>query len=362
MKLSGKGGRSFGSALCIVAAMTSPLCVQGAEVFARFESQTISEPEPLRASISDWGSEFSGGERQWSVNHLEVGARYHGIEVSVQQRLLADLRMNREATEQWGRIERKEPLVPGERVPVRVQVDGFSAQALRLGYRHEMASGWIGAGVSLLWARHVMLGELNGELLATDEQDFDFNADVDYIYYRDVLFDRPDIREADGLGWAVDLAARWQIGDRWRFHARADDLLAKIRWRDAPFTQAAANTDNKSYDDDGFAIFDPILSGREGYRDRVYQAIDPRYRAGVELSEGSWLAIVRAQYQFGYGFAGLGGGWQYTDGSRLRVLYWPKLESVGVEYERGQWRFGLSVDSPQWRDVRALGVTISRGY
>ena len=70
MNLYGKGGRSFGSALCIVTAMTSPLCVQGAEVFARFESQTISEPEPIKTTISDWGSEFTGGERQWSVNHL----------------------------------------------------------------------------------------------------------------------------------------------------------------------------------------------------------------------------------------------------------------------------------------------------
>lgn len=340
-----------------------PPAVQGAEVFARFESQSISEPEPLRTTLSDWGSEFASGERQWSVNHLEVGVRHRrGVELSIQQRLLADLRMNREAVAQWGRIERKEPLVPGDRVPVRVQVDGFSAQALRLGYRHEVESGWIGAGVSVLRARHLMLGELDGELLATGEQDFDFNAEVDYVYYRDILFARPDVQEADGVGWSFDLAAQWRSGSHWQFDARADDLMAKIRWRDAPFTRATANTDNKSYDDDGYVIFDPILSGREGYQDRVYQRIDPRYRLVAEYSREAWLLTVRGQYQFGYGFAGFGGGWQYADGSRLRALYWPRLESVGVEYERGRWRFGLALDSPRWQQVKALGLTLSRGY
>lgn len=358
-----KGGRSYGSALFVVlAAVVCQPAFAGAELFGRFENQLISEPEPIKTSLENWGNDFDRGERQWSINHAEVGIRYNGLELSVQQRALADLRMNGDAVAYWGKLSRKEDLESGTKVPVSISVNGFTAQGLRLGYRHSLDNGWLAVGGTLLKASHLMSGELNGEFESLSASDYDFSAQVDYAYYRDVIFSRPDIDEADGLGWAFDLAGEWRPDDRWTLRFRAEDLFAKIRWRDAPYTMARADTRRRSYDDDGYAVFDPILTGTEGYRDTFYQELDPRYRGEVALSEGKWSAHLRGQYQFGYGFAGIGAGYQVARKTEIRALYWPEPDTLGIELENGDWRLALALDSPQWERVRSMSVSVSKGY
>jgi hypothetical protein len=358
-----RGGRSFGSALFAVAlgAICQPVVAETA-LFGRFDNQLVSEPEPIKATLKDWGDEFDEGEQQWSVNHAEIGVRYNGFELSVQQRALADLRMNEAAVAYWGQLNRKEELEPGTRVPVEIRVNGFTARGLRLGYRLQSDNGWLGVGGTLLQASHLIAGGLNGEFESLADSDYDFSADVDYAYHRDVIFGRPDVDEASGIGWSFDLAGEWQPDEHWTFRFRAEDLFARIRWRDAPYTVAQADTRTKSYDGDGYAVFDPILTGTEGYRDSFYQELDPRYKGSVALSEGDWSAHLRGQYQFGYGFAGIGAGRMLGDQTEIRALYWPRLETVGIELEAGDWLVALSVDSPQWQRVRSLGLTLSKGY
>ncbi|AZT85652.1 hypothetical protein EHN06_20015 [Marinobacter sp. NP-4(2019)] len=355
-----KTGWGFGPALFFIIGFFSQANAE-IQPFGRFENQIVSEPEPIRTTIKDWGKDFERGERQWSVNHLEAGVRKDGVELSVFARALVDLRMNDDAAEFYGRIARKEPLEVGESVPVRVRANGFVGQGLRLGYRHQAGSWSVTGGAALLKARYLMSGGLEGRFTATSESDYDFNARVDYVYYRDVIFKRPDVDEADGLGWSFDLAADWQPDENWAFSFRAEDLLARIRWDDAPFTEAAADTDQKRYDEDGYAVFEPLLSGREGYRNFT-QHLDPQLRVDTSWLNGPWSAHLRGLYQFDQGLLGLGGGYQFGNGLAVRGLVWPELEAIGVELEYRRWQASIGADHLKWRDIQALTLAVSYGY
>lgn len=352
----------FGPAFFFVIASVYANTAPAVEMFGRFEAQLVSEPEPIKTTLSDWGSEFDSGRRQWAVSQAEVGFRERGIEISVFTRALADLRMNSEAVSFYGQIARKEPLNEGERIPVALRVNGFSGSGIRSGYRHSQESWTISGGISVFKTRHLMSGTLDGEFVAAAENDYDFSADVDYVYYRDVIFDRPDVEKASGIGWAFDIAANWQPMKKLNLNFRAEDLFSRIRWKDAPFTQAEANTDNKSFDDEGYAVFAPTISGTEGYRDTFYQDLDPRFYGTAQWQEGAWLAVVHGQYQFGYGLYGAGFGRTLAGEARILASYWPELESLRLELTRGKWQAMVSADEVTWSSVRAISLGLSYNY
>ncbi|WP_153045454.1 DUF5723 family protein [Marinobacter salexigens] len=275
--------------------------------------------------------------------------------MSLQQRGLVDLRMNADLAEYWGRIEAGLPLDEGAQIPARLSVNGFTALALRFGYRFTWDRGALTVGAAVLDAKHLMTGDLAGDIQVTSPEDYVFSAQVDYSYYRDVLFNRPITNEPAGLGWAGDLSAQWQPDDRWLFSLTVDDLFARIRWKDAPYTIAKGDSDIKPGDGSSLG------SGIEGYRD-VSQRIDPRYQVASELSEGPWSAHLKGQYQFGYGLVGFGAGYSYASGLGLKAVYWPKYETIGIEAEYNGWRAGLAVDQLEWRKVQSLSFNVSYGY
>lgn len=352
----------FGPAFFFIISGISPTLAPAYEMFGRFESQFVSEPEPINTTLEDWGKEFDSGRRQWAVAHVEVGVRRSGVEVSLLSRALADLRMNNDAVRFYGKIKRKEPLPEGERVPVSVRVNGFAGTGLRLGYLHRDNNWYLRGGMSLFRTRYLMSGGLDGSFTALAENDYGFEAEVDYVYYRDVIFDRPDVEKSQGLGWSFDLATAWQMTERWSVEVQAEDLFAGIRWEDAPFTEAQANTDNKSYDEDGYAVFSPTISGREGYLDTFRQTLDPRFRAGVNYQIGSWSAHLRSQYQFGYGIVGMGVGHRFLSGVAVQGLIWPGLNALGVTLDYGLLSVSVSADDLEWQNMRAASLAVSYRY
>lgn len=357
-----KKGRGFGLAFFFVGFSLWSVLVTAGGPYLHLDSQWLSEPEPLATTIEDWGSEFAKGERQWVTTDLALGVRYKFVDISVRQRALADVRMNGEAAEFYGRIASKEALQVGDSVPVHIKINGFSAQGVRLGYWHEESDWSIAAGVTFLQAKHLMHGTLDGQFAATGADEFSASASVDYFYFRDGIFKRPDITTAEGEGRAFDFSASWSPNDNWDLNIELQDLFAEIRWKDAPYTIAEAHTERKSFDDEGYAVFSPLFSGRQGYREVFHQQLDPRYKLAAAYKRGVWSAHLQGQYQFGYGFAGVGAGYHMQNGIQIKGLIWPELDSVELQFQKEKWQLGLGLDRLSWSEMQALHLTLSYGY
>ena len=354
-------GRGFGLALFLFCTTVIPIQAD-VGIFTRFDTQLISEFEPLHTAIGDWGTGMLDGERQWALGTFEVGARYSGVEVSVQQRALADLRINEEAVKFYSLVEAEKALVPGATVPVQIRINGFSAQGLRLGYQRDIANLTMAAGVTWLKASHLMSGELRGQFAALAIDQYSVDAEVDYFYYRDIIFKRENINTARGEGAAFDLRIAWRPTERWYFEAQGEDLFTNIRWRDAPFTIATAKTNRKNYDEDGYAFFNPLFSGRQGYRDTFTQEIEPRYIMKSRYMQGDWSLYLEGRQQFGYRSSAVGAGYTAGSGANYKFLFWPTEQIYELEIARGKWSAGLKFDHISWSEMHSFSMNIAYNY
>lgn len=352
----------FLSFLAALAATQSHGLETSSGVFGRFEADLLSEPEPLDNTFQDWGSRFGAGERQWVVAIAELGLRYRGFEVSLQERAHVDLRINERAAELYGRIERREALTPGQVVPLDIQVETFTAEGLRIGYRAGSLDWSLNGGLTYLNAEQLISGDIKGDITAVSNNDYNLNARVDYSYHRDAIFERPLQEEPEGRGFALDLGGVWRLSERWQLSASAEDLFARIYWEDAPYTRARGHTDRKTYDEDGYAVFEPLIAGREGFHSRYTQKLGPRYRAQLRYQQGSWTAAMHGRHQFGYSLGGFGMGYLTEGGQSLNLVYWPQLESTALQYAIGRVQAQLSIDAGKWAEAKSALLSLRYGF
>ena len=121
--------------------------------------------------------------------------------------------------------------------------------------------------VNLMVSDQMIEGKIWGNA-STSDDDYDITAFVDYFYDKDELFGRPLEEDPFGFGSSVDLYIFWDYKS-WQFTFAALDAYYRVKWKDAPFTEARISTNTKGFDENGFARFDPVLSGIEGNQDYV---------------------------------------------------------------------------------------------
>lgn len=330
------------------------------QLYGRFEADVSSEVEPIEATLSKWGREFQAGERQWALARAEVGARYQGwLEVSGFRRGLADIRINREAADLYGRIMADKTLAPEQSVPVVLTANSFVGEGVRLGVRWGFDGLQVTLGLSMYDLDYLLSGALTGEIITDISGQYSFAADIDYAYYKDLIFGREEVRRPKGLGISGDMGFVWQPSQHWRFSIMVEDAFARLQWRDVPFTQTLAPVSLDRRIEDG--RLPPVGQWSEGSYSRYRQALEPRYQAHVTLTEGSWSGLLRSTYQFDELAVGFGSGYRPSSRSTIKVLYWPAYTSPGVELSVGQWQLGVMADHYNFSEMQRIKVHVSYG-
>lgn len=328
-------------------------------LLVQWYTDAYSEPEPLATTLGDWGDEFGAGEHQWVVAELTLGYRFqHGLELSWQRRAQASTRINPAAASLYGRIQREEGLTAGEQTPLRLSVDSFAAHSLRIGYHRRWQSLQVTAGLSYLQTSHLTDGTLSGNFITQADNEYQVAADIDYVYYTDPVFNRPDIERASGQGIAVDLDVAWQLSDQWAVNIQGKDLLAHIEWKQAPHSVGEANTGRKQIGDDGYAQFNPLFSGRESYKDDHNQRIAPRLQAELTKEWGQWQLNTLWRRQFDVNHWGLGGGVDLNNGQHLAITAWPERKAVELTWRIARWQLGFHTDLRSWSNTQSLGLSL----
>lgn len=348
--------RGFGLAFFCLLSVSAQA---GEGLFVQWYTDTYSEPEPVATTLRDWGDEFRSGERQWVLSELALGYHFqNGLELSWQRRAQASTRINSEAADFYGRIQQDKPLAEGEQAPLSLTVDSFAAHSTRIGYTHRWQNLRVTAGLSYLRTSHLVDGSLQGTFTALADNEYQVNAEIDYVYYTDPVFNRPDIERASGEGIAADLQLSWDLSDHWQLKMTGKDLFASIDWQRAPYSVGEANTRRKQIGDDGYARFNPLFSGREGYQDRHTQRIAPRLRSEVTRDWGQWQLNALWQRQFGVNHWGAGGGFRLQNGQRINLSAWPQREALELTWRSTRWQLGLHTDLRPWSETHSLGFSL----
>lgn len=325
-------------------------------VYAR--SFSSSEPLAIDALIHDWDADFYGGDSAVTYDHVEIGATAGNWRLGMLARLDYQAEFHQDTVELYYNSENQLPLAIGQSYVLAMRVKHSLSRGVRLGYDLDVRPGLTAAfGLSYLKGIELTDGYLSGSAEVLSESDMDFQFDVDYTYSRDSLFHR-DVLSPTGKGVALDFGLEWQ---RDRYSAQLDvrDLFGFIDWKNAPFTQATANTQNKRYDENGYVIFDPMVSGVESYHD-FRQTLPRKIFLSTQYQWAGWSNLLLDYSNLWVEkFTDIGLGLTSETWGKLGFLYGMDTEAVTLRYNYKTYAlFSITADTLDIEEARTLGFRL----
>lgn len=325
-------------------------------VFAQFDSFSYSEIMPIEQLLEDMeGSEFESGDVAFTHNLLEAGASYGNFELAVFARYDYYLDFSSDTAELVYRDKNDLPVGTNRSYDIDLEANHLRATGLKLAYRFvPLENLRIKAAISYLQADKLVDGDIRGTV-ATTANDYNGELKLDYAYSEDLLFDR-EAQEPDGSGYSLDLHAWWQVNEQLALEVRLEDIVSRIEWDDAPYTEARVTSDTVNFDENGFLNTTPALSGIEAYKQHDQQlparsTVTALYRVEQQIDLlASWKRVGDTDFPvLGLRYhTGLSRYWQ--------VSYDAKAEAFGTSYHAGTVGASLSLDNPKLDEAHALGL------
>jgi len=189
-----------------------------------------SEPIAIIDAIHDWKGEFGRGESQYLQSWLEAGVRSDHWALGLLPRRDYAMWFTPDSAEFYGSVQNERPLQEGREYQLWLDASALVAEGVRLAWLPDWRDDLqLELGLSLLKARYLIDGTIQGSAMAPAEKTYSYNAWVDYSYTQDVLFER-EVRQAYGVGASLDANIDWQVTPEWRFTLQSRDLLGAMRY------------------------------------------------------------------------------------------------------------------------------------
>ena len=329
------------------------------------DSFSYSETVSIESTLHGWkGDDFHSGKRQWSWNWVELGVQYQHWGLGLVKRYDYDLRFSKETSEFYWLVANKKDLSTGTQYDIDLQVNVLHSSGIRLSYFNSIKNFFnYRIGLAYLQADYMLDGQLKGNATADSESslDYDFDANLDYHYIEDDLFDRV-VDKPKGKGFALDVEFSYQVTPNihWQFQVR--DLLTRIYWWDSPYTLGKATSDRKEYDDNGYVSFNPVLTGFERITDVYVQKLDPRWYNKINYQlTANYAAVLQHRYQYGHALFSLGGDYKLNNANHLGISYWPINQALEVNWNYHKLKLTVVADGVELSEVNTLWFSFSYG-
>jgi hypothetical protein len=326
------------------------------EVFAR------SEPISVMHTIHGWKGDHQRGEKQYIYSWFETGAKLNNWGLGVLYRRDYALNFSGDTSELYGAIRNDEKLPAGRIYDVDLKAHAITAKGLRLSWQNEWHPSFKSTiGLSFLQGSYLIEGNLNGTATATGSKEYEYNADVNYAYSDDILFDRELSEQLTGYGGAFDLTFDWKISENWQNHTELKDLLAALWWQDAPYTKAIAYSDRQHTSASGYTAWDPLISGTEKNYGTYQQTLPVRIDTQFIHQQNQWQYGAGLQYQFEDYVPRVGIG-QKSENWQIFAWYRPLDKSIELITNWKQIVVGFGMDNLKWDDAKFIHIHISYNY
>lgn len=309
--------------------------------FSRIDAFADSRPVAIAAFIDDWKGDFSRGSSAVAFNWIESGIRTETWSLSRIWRQDYYLQFHPDTAEFYYKTENKQNIDVGRHYRIDLSIKHNNSQGIRLQHKILKNSKFHAAiGVSYLKFTNLFYGNLTGEIIAAEsEQDYRFNnVLLDYVYFEDKLMDR-EVQAPQGIGYTFDFNFSLQMSHRIKFETSIIDFFSKIKWQNAPSTQAILESKNKKYDSDGNIKLDPTFSGKHNLG-TFNQILPPRinmllyYKVWHAIDFSTELLITSVN-QF------------YTQS----IYYWlSKTSKIGINYQINTKSLGFAF-SHSWLSI-----------
>lgn len=317
-----------------------------------------SQPVPVKALSNKWRAPLQSGDRAFTHDRFESGVAWNDWKFGWLYRYDYQFQFTPETAELVHSNKNKHPLTTGRVYPLYLSINGFRARGFRLGKQSVINPQLtIGTSFSLLEGIEFMEGRIWGNATALAEKDYDVMFNLENIYSKDTLFDRR-VLTPKGTGYSLDLNAQWQVTKQWHVDFQALDILGEMEWPNAPYTSAIGNTNNKTFDDDGYVRYKPTISGVELNRDYT-QPIPRKIFINTQYNLSQHTALLFEHKNFKLkNFTAYGGSYSRNN-KHFSLLFDFTIQAATLRYRQGNFALEYITDAIEINDARVLSINTS---
>lgn len=226
-----------------------------------------------------------------------------------------------------------------------IKYSGFILSKNSLLYHDSENSIMIGGALSFLFGHDMQEGAIRGRATSPSEKMYQVSAQSTYHYTYNYLYDL-DVESASGFGYGADIALAY-TNSKYDFGIKiiANDIFSRIYWKDLPYSFVDIQTENKTFDGDGYVKYSPSISGVEKYIDFT-QDIEARYKLVFEKEiYGDIIFSGGLARSYGENFPYVRFDEALSKSQDIGFSYESRFGSFGFDYRYKSFRVGLSTDA-----------------
>lgn len=316
---------------------------------------------PVRELAHTWTAYTPRAGRNTALVRASAaaGVEKHGWRIGLELRQDAYLTTDRETLDAYRMVQQGGKLAPPASLRLQGHYFSWRGQGLRLGHTFggpviAGRAATIGLSAAVYGKQRLRDRSAGGTLSYLRTGTYDVVAshvDADSRMRYRFMGEAP---RAQGV--ALSLAASVPLAAAWTLRVQADDLASRLRWKSLPVNTESLDSEVKSYDEQGYVSYRPLLSGSKRQLDRSFRI--PRYTAAaLDYRYQDWGASVQMARYAGETIPTLSLSRRFG-GLTLRGNVETRFNSAGVGLEAGNFRFLLQSDTFRLNRAKAGSVQL----
>jgi hypothetical protein len=121
-----------------------------------------------------------------------------------------------------------------------------------------------GIGLEALYATDMQNGYIKGKAYTISQKNYNFEAFSNYNYTHNYLY-KLNVNKSSAYGYTSHIFFNFKH-NKINLKFLANDLFSNLYWKNLPYSKVYLNSNNKVYDKNGYAIYNPTVHGKEGYK------------------------------------------------------------------------------------------------
>ena len=322
-------------------------------LYSNFNYFIASDPISLDGMFNDWDGEYhpkAGKNIAMQDMRLDIGTEiFEDYYLGYFYRYNVHIKAGKDFTDFFYRVKNHIDLERNKVYKLNLDIEGLQQSGLILSntqvvFDNAEHSLSVGGAISLTVGHEMQHGSIRGNAESLNKKNYHASGEIFSYYTHNYLYDL-DVNKATAYGYASDFAIayknkKYKLG----INFIVNDLLSQMYWKNLPYSAVDIETDNQSYDEDGYVHYSPSISGDELYVDFT-QKIGPRYRVEIDknINEDTGI-LLGIDYIYNEFLPYFQVNKLLTDTHAISFSYENRFKSFGVDYHYKDFSIGLRTD------------------
>jgi hypothetical protein len=224
-----------------------------------------------------------------------------------------------------------------------MQIEGFEVHGITWANRYPLYQdhGWdiqVGLGLELLYGTEAQEGYAIGSARANATNDYDFVWQSDYTYTENYLYDL-DVPQVTSFGYTTHLSLQASYKD-FTFLGVINDLWGRLYWKNLPYSDVTMSSGNKSFDENGYVEYAPLISGVELEKDFT-QRLMRKWRIEGQYKLEDATIHIGNDHIYGVDMPYVCYAQHYQNELLVRYSYESTFDMLGVDARYKHYHFGI---------------------